>query len=59
MTDVSVEELHSTVVGTADAAGGGDGEPPPPPGVAEERWAEARRRVEWLARRICAEDFDD
>jgi hypothetical protein len=31
----------------------------PPPWEKEERWCEQRERLEWLARRVCAVDFDD
>ncbi len=59
---VQVDELHTDVVpagirtGERDTAQGGA---PTPPWAAEEQWRAARRRAEWLACRVRAEDFDD
>jgi hypothetical protein len=57
---VHIDELHSDIVATPEAgrAVPDDGKPEVP-GAAEARWLETRCRAEWLARRVCAEAFDD
>jgi hypothetical protein len=56
---VHIGELHTDV---AAAGGGGASDGRDPKGSAdsaEERAREARRRSEWLERRVAAEGFDD
>jgi hypothetical protein len=55
-----VGEVHSEVVpagGTPGTAGGREGSGVPDD--AERWWRQVRGRVEWLAARVAAEDFDD
>ena len=55
-----VGEMHTSVVQDGPTAQGPTQEPDPqPPGVAEQKWRAARQRAEYLARRVCAESFDD
>jgi hypothetical protein len=57
---VHVDELHSEVAPAPSAGRSSDAsERNRPPWEAEERWCEQRGRLEWLARRVCAVDFDD
>jgi hypothetical protein len=55
---VHIGELHTDVTSGGGAAS--DGRDPKGSGdSAEERAREARRRSEWLERRVAAEGFDD
>jgi hypothetical protein len=55
-----IEEVHSDVAAAPTAAGPAAGESAPdPPWMTEESWRYDRDRAAWLARRVCAVDFDD
>jgi len=56
---VHVDEMHSDVAPAPDPTGATAAARRPPPWEAEERWREDRDRTAWLARRVCATDFDD
>ena len=56
---VHVDEVHSEVAPLPSAPGEHTSAHTEPPWVADERWCEERDRMVWLARRVCAVDFDD
>jgi hypothetical protein len=56
---VHVGELHTEVVPAGDPGSPGTGARREPEWVHEQRVAEAQARVEWLRRRVSAEDFGD
>jgi hypothetical protein len=56
---VHVDEVHSDVAPVPSAPGDQPGTHRPPPWEAEERWREDQDRAAWVARRVCAVDFDD
>jgi hypothetical protein len=58
---VHVGHVQIDVVPTGDAPAG-DGHhaaAPKAPGETEERWMQSQSRIEWLANRVQADDFDD
>lgn len=56
---VHIGELHTDVAASGAAAGPDGGDSKRRGDSAEERAREARRRAEWLERRVAAEGFDD
>jgi hypothetical protein len=54
---VHVGEVQVDVVPSGDAPVSGSQDRAP--GEYEEQWLQSRARVEWLASRVRAEDFDD
>jgi hypothetical protein len=57
---VMVGEMHTDMVQDGPTGPGSAHEQTArPPGVADEYWREAKRRAEYLARRVRAENFDD
>jgi hypothetical protein len=54
-----IDEVHSDVTTTPGPPAERPGDRREPPWVVEERWCEARDRLDWLTGRVCAVDFDD
>ena len=58
--NVHIDEVHSDVVPLPATSGQPAGpRQADPPWAAEECWRDERDRAGWLARRVCAVDFDD
>ena len=59
---VHVGHVEIAVVPTGDAPAG-DGQhgaaAPKAPGETEDRWMQSQARIEWLANRVQADDFND
>jgi hypothetical protein len=56
---VHVDEMHSDVATAAVQPSQQSDTRKPPPWETEDRWQDDLERTAWLARRVCAEDFDD